>query len=35
MILDEGRKNQGDGMHVIWWAGESNPVYLKHANYIF
>lgn len=35
MILDEGEKNQGDGMHVIWWAGESNPVYLKHANYIY
>lgn len=35
MILDEGEENQGDGMHVIWWAGESNPVYLKHANYIY
>ena len=35
MILDEGEENQGEGMHVIWWAGESNPVYLKHANYIY
>ncbi|MFA6887770.1 MAG: hypothetical protein WCQ65_12475, partial [Fermentimonas sp.] len=31
----EGEENQGEGMHVIWWAGESNPVYLKHANYIY
>lgn len=35
LILDEGEENQGFGMHVIWWAGEANPVYLKHANYIY
>ena len=23
------------GMHVIWWAGERNPIYLHHENHIF
>lgn len=35
LILDEGEENLGPGMHVIWWAGENNPIYLKHANYIY
>ena len=36
LILDEGEEqDQGDGLHVIWWAGESQKIYLKHANYIY
>ena len=27
--------SQGTGLHVIWWAGESQQVYLKHVNYIY
>lgn len=25
--------DEGKGLHVIWWCGESNPIYLRHANY--
>lgn len=35
LLLDEGEENQGDGMHVIWWAGENQQVYLRHTNYIY
>lgn len=27
--------SQGPGMHVIWWAGESEQVYLRHENYMY
>lgn len=35
LILDKGEKSQGNGLHVIWWAGEDQGVYLKHTNYIY
>lgn len=35
MILDEDEDDLGPGLHVIWWAGEGNNVYLKHANYVY
>lgn len=35
LILDPDEENEGPGMHVIWWAGEGNNIYLKHANYIY
>ncbi len=35
MILDEDEEDLGPGLHVIWWAGEGNSVYLKHANYVY
>jgi hypothetical protein len=32
-------KDQGDsdeiGLHVIWWCGETSPVYLNHANFVY
>ena len=28
-------ENLGVGLHVIWWAGDGSPVYLKHANYVY
>lgn len=31
----DGEKDEGSGMHVMWWAGEKNPTYLAHANYIY
>lgn len=33
LIKDKGEKRNDIGLHVIWWAGETNPVYLGHANY--
>lgn len=35
LILDDGEEDQGPGLHVIWWAGEEQGVYLKHANYMY
>ncbi len=35
LMLDKGEESQGAGMHVIWWCGDGNPVYLKHANYVY
>jgi hypothetical protein len=35
LILGEGEENVGPGLHVIWWAGEDQRVYLKHANYVY
>lgn len=35
LVLDKGEKNEGPGMHIIWWAGDGQPVYLKHANYVY
>lgn len=35
MILDEDEEDLGPGLHVIWWAGEGNHQYLKHANYVY
>lgn len=34
MIPDESGQT-GYGLHVIWWAGENQQIYLKHANYIY
>lgn len=28
-------KDEGYGMHVIWWAGDANPTYLSHENYVY
>jgi len=35
LVLDPDEEDLGEGMHVIWWAGDNNPVYLAHANYIY
>ncbi|CEH32393.1 portal protein [Aneurinibacillus migulanus] len=35
MILDDGEEDEGPGLHVIWWCGDSQQVYLKHANYVY
>lgn len=35
LILDDGEEDQGTGLHCIWWAGEDQGVYLKHANYMY
>lgn len=34
LILDKDEENKGPGLHIIWWAGENNPIYLNHANYV-
>ena len=34
-FLEGKEKDEGYGMHVVWWAGETNPVYLAHQNYIY
>ena len=35
LIMDEDEEDLGSGLHVIWWAGEGNRKYLKHANYVY
>ncbi len=35
LILDEGEEDLGPGLHVIWWAGEGQRLYLRHANYVY
>jgi len=35
LILGEGEEDLGSGLHVIWWAGEGQRIYLKHVNYIY
>ncbi|HOO11534.1 MAG TPA: hypothetical protein PK684_01105 [Bacillota bacterium] len=36
LIPEEGEEETGEiGLHVIWWAGESQRIYLKHVNYIY
>ena len=35
LILGEGEEDEGTGLHVIWWAGEDQGVYLKHVNYMY
>jgi len=35
MILADGEKDEGIGLHVILWAGEHQGVYLKHNNYMY
>ena len=34
---DEEDKEHGNdyGMHVVWWAGDTNPTYLHHENYVY
>jgi hypothetical protein len=34
LIPDESDQT-GYGLHVIWWAGENQQIYLKHTNYIY
>ncbi len=34
MTRDRGEKNEGVGLHVIWWAGEEGK-YLAHDNYVY
>lgn len=35
-LLTEGKEeNQGKGLHVIWWCGDSQQTYLGHANYVY
>ena len=26
---------EGEGLHVVWWAGDSNPTYLHHENFVY
>lgn len=35
LILGDGEEDMGSGLHIIWWAGENQGVYLKHVNYIY
>jgi len=35
LIAGDGEQDQGTGLHVIWWAGEDQGVYLRHENYIY
>ncbi len=35
LIMDDDEEDLGPGLHVIWWAGDGNSVYLKHQNYIY
>ena len=35
MILKDGEKDEGTGLHVIWWAGEGQEIYLHHENYVY
>lgn len=35
LILGPGEKDKGIGLHIIWWAGEDQGVYLKHSNYVY
>ncbi|GAB7387361.1 hypothetical protein BSNK01_11970 [Bacillaceae bacterium] len=35
MILADDEQDMGPGLHVIWWAGDGQFVYLKHANYVY
>lgn len=35
LFLDEGEENLGPGLHVIWWIGDGQEVYLAHANYVY
>lgn len=34
-ILDKKEKDEGHGMHVVWWCGETENTYLAHQNYIY
>lgn len=35
LLLEQGETDEGPGLHVVWWAGESSSVYLGHANYVY
>lgn len=35
LYLAPGEENHGPGLHVIWWAGDGQNVYLNHANYVY
>ena len=35
LILGPGEANRGFGLHVIWWCGEGQSLYLHHANYAY
>ena len=35
MIVEDDEQDEGHGLHVIWWAGEHNPQYLAHSNYVY
>lgn len=35
LILHPGEENKGVGLHIIWWAGEHQRIYLGHANYVY
>src|SRR5690606_31462642 len=35
LVLAEGEENHGPGLHVIWWGGEHQQIYLGHANYVY
>jgi len=32
---EDGGESQGSGLHIVWWAGDDNPQYLDHANYVY
>jgi hypothetical protein len=33
LFLGKKEKEKGTGLHVVWWAGETNRIYLGHENY--
>lgn len=35
LLLSEGEENKGEGLHILWWAGEGQRIYLKHSNYVY
>ena len=35
LILGKDDKDEGYGMHVVWWCGENDHNYLDHENYIY
>lgn len=35
LFVDVPENDQQEGLHVVWWAGDGNPEYLSHANYVY
>lgn len=35
LLLKEGEEDKGTGLHVMWWAGEGQQIYLDCANYVY
>jgi hypothetical protein len=35
LYLAKGEKDEGIGLHVVWWCGEFQTIFLRHQNYIY